>query len=107
MGEGSVVGYFGLYCPQCNAWLKNSEGRFVYYPAPELVSAMLTENDPVNAGLRESHAWQAQEFGKEQAVNPDDLPAGMALCPSIVARLNQERYWREVNKRFREDGLTF
>lgn len=88
--------YFGIYCPQCNVWVKDTDGRFYFYPAPEIANAHITGNDALNPYLFRLHSWQAQEFGVERSILPSDLPEGVAICPSIADEMNQRRYRKMV-----------
>lgn len=75
--------YFGLYCEQCGTWLPRPDGSTLFYPAPEIANAHL--NDPMETRSN-WHLWQVQQFGKEERVAPENLPAGAALCPYRVSQ---------------------
>lgn len=81
--------YFGLYCPQCNVWIRKSDGTLLFYPAAELANAHL--NESTYGILRGHHFWAVTEFGKEVPIDPKNMPAGTALCPSVYERKTNER----------------
>lgn len=74
--------YYGLYCEQCGTWYKQRDGHLVFYPAPEITSAML--NDRL-LDFYADHPWKVQEFGKEEYVPRENLKPNTQLC-SVVAQ---------------------
>lgn len=89
--------YFGAYCAQCNVWLRKSDHTLLYYPSPKLVQAdLITDLDIPGVHFDRRHLFVPTEFGKEQHVKSETLPAGSAICPVIVEELNQRRFRKMV-----------
>lgn len=83
--------YWGAYCAQCNVWLRKNDHTLLHYPSPELMQAdIVTDLDIPGPHLFREHLFEVVEFGKEQAVEPEALPAGAALCRVMVGQREQE-----------------
>lgn len=79
--------FFGLYCPQCDVWVKKEDGTLLYYPDPLIALEHLkTEIKGTQKYLPQNeHIYEVTEFGQAEPKTRDQLKASDTLCPLSVA----------------------
>lgn len=73
--------YFGIYCPQHNAWQTKMDGTLIYYPSKAIAETHANLERAVTYATH--HLWIAEEFGKEVRVDAYLLPTGSEICPVV------------------------